>query len=97
VEHDRARTALLGSYPVEPSREGTVMKVEDLPANADRCVCPTCPTYNDCMQDAGQRMFCSRGVTECGPKPMSCVCGTCPVWSQYTLKDYYYCIEGAAS
>ena len=25
------------------------------------CVCPTCPTYNDCAKDKGENVFCIIG------------------------------------
>jgi len=73
------------------------MKVDDTAENAERCVCPTCPTYNDCMRSAGQLMFCARGKSSCEVQPVSCKCGSCTVWAQFDLNDYYYCVSGAAS
>lgn len=72
------------------------MSVQDTPENAGRCICPECPTYDQCMGQADQKLFCSRGKTECGPKQRGCMCGQCPVWSENDLGDYYFCVEGAA-
>jgi hypothetical protein len=72
------------------------MNVDDNEQNADRCLCPGCPTYNDCMRGESQRLFCSRGKTDCDPSANGCLCGGCPVWSDYDLSGYYYCKEGAA-
>ncbi len=73
------------------------MRVDDNDANAGRCLCPGCPTYNDCMRDKVQVLFCSRGATECQPDPKGCICGECPVWSEYGLASYYFCRAGAAT
>lgn len=73
------------------------MKVDDDQDNADRCICPGCPTYDDCMRGKDERLFCARGSTPCGPKAHGCICGDCPVWAQYRLDSYYFCMEGAAS
>ena len=73
------------------------MKVDDKPENADRCICPVCPTFNDCMRERGQKLFCSRDSSDCGPRAMSCICGDCPVWDQYELVSYYFCIDGSAT
>jgi aldose sugar dehydrogenase len=72
------------------------MKPDDNDQNASRCVCPGCPTFNDCMGGKHERLFCSRGKTDCGPAANGCLCGECPVWSANSLGDYYYCKEGAA-
>lgn len=72
------------------------MKVDDTTDNSVRCFCPDCPTYNDCMRDADQRIFCSRGETGCRPVANACICGRCPVWAEYGLLSYYFCIQGAA-
>ena len=73
------------------------MRPEDNAQNADRCLCPGCPTYDDCMKGKGEKIFCSRGETECGPAPNGCICPECPVWMENKLKDRYYCVDGAAS
>ncbi len=72
------------------------MRPEDTESNASRCLCPGCPTYNDCMRDADQRIFCSRGMTECGPKGRGCICPECPVWADHDLSSTYFCMDGAA-
>lgn len=72
------------------------MKVEDTPANADRCICPGCPTFNECMGERNQRIFCSRGTSDCGPRAAACICDECPVWNEFSLGSYYFCMRGAA-
>jgi hypothetical protein len=71
------------------------MRPQDNEANADRCLCPGCPTYSDCTRDAGERLFCSRGQTKCRLAENGCLCGDCPVWAEHELSQFYYCIEGA--
>lgn len=72
------------------------MKVEDTNANATQCLCPGCPTYNECMTGKGLRLFCSRGATDCDPTPNGCICGECPVWNEFDLGSHYFCTDGAA-
>jgi hypothetical protein len=72
------------------------MKVDDIASNAESCICPTCPTYDDCMRSQSERLFCSRGATACTPTSKRCMCGECPVWDSYSLNSYYFCLEGAA-
>lgn len=59
--------------------------------NADRCLCRGCPTYNECMRDNNERIYCSRGNTDCEFDEIDCLCGSCPVWHEYGLKSFYYC------
>jgi aldose sugar dehydrogenase len=73
------------------------MRPDNTDENAEGCLCPGCPTYNECMQGKSERLFCSRGATDCGPEPHGCICGECPVWASYGLGSYYFCREGAAS
>lgn len=73
------------------------MKVEDTTENAERCVCPTCPTYNECMRNDSELLFCARGKTACMPTASGCKCGGCTVWGKYALGAYYFCMQGAAS
>lgn len=70
--------------------------VPDTDENAERCLCPGCPTHNECMKSNDERLFCSKGKTECELERKGCLCGTCPVEREYELTDFYYCAEGAA-
>ncbi len=67
------------------------MNVPDTPENMTRCICPNCPTYNDCMTAGKQALFCSRGKSSCQIDSNGCICGECPVADQYRLNDLYYC------
>ena len=70
--------------------------VQDTEENAELCLCPGCPTHNECMENNNERLFCSRGKTDCDFEKKGCLCGTCPVERNYGLNDFYYCAEGAA-
>jgi hypothetical protein len=72
------------------------MKPEDNAQNAGDCICPDCPTYNACMGGTDERLYCSRGMTECDPSAKSCICDRCPVWTENDLTSYYFCMDGAA-
>ena len=64
--------------------------------NANRCLCPGCPTLNECMRNMNQRLFCAGGKTDCELEKKGCLCGECPIESEYSLTSFYYCAEGAA-
>lgn len=65
--------------------------VPDIKENEDRCLCPECPTYNECMSAKNQRIFCSRGNTVCSLDEEGCICEKCPVWNEYPITSFYYC------
>jgi len=64
--------------------------------NCEKCLCPTCPTFDECMRNRDERLFCSRGKSECEIERKGCLCGECPVESEYGLTGFYYCYFGAA-
>lgn len=72
------------------------MKPADTESNASACLCPDCPTYNDCMRDNAELLFCGRGGTSCEVSAVECICGDCSVWAENSLSSYYFCIRGAA-
>lgn len=58
------------------------------------CVCPICPTYNECANKAGEKLFCILGKSkECINKEMGCMCPTCPFAQEYGIgvKYNFYC------
>jgi len=71
------------------------MKVPDNQENLMKCICGSCPTYNQCMKDGMQGLFCSRGKSDCKIEKTGCLCGQCPLFSEYGLEGLYYCINGA--
>jgi hypothetical protein len=72
------------------------MTVENTPENAERCACPACPTYDQCMRDASELLFCAREESGCAPKAVGCSCGSCTVWRNNALTSMYFCLHGAA-
>jgi Protein of unknown function (DUF2769) len=60
------------------------------------CICPTCPTYNECMRADDQRLFCVQGRSPtCTFDKKGCLCPPCPVARALQLKKSYYCIRGS--
>jgi len=70
--------------------------VENTAENAERCTCPACPTYDQCIRDAAELLFCARGESGCSPKAIGCICESCVVWRNSGLKGTYFCLHGAA-
>ncbi|MDD3754100.1 MAG: DUF2769 domain-containing protein [Methanobacterium sp.] len=69
-------------------------KIKQLEAD---CVCPTCPTYNDCAKDKGENVFCITGKSkECITMELGCLCPTCPLAQEYGIGivHNFYCRHG---
>jgi hypothetical protein len=59
------------------------------------CLCPGCPTYNKCMKEKNERLFCALGKSACSVSRKSCLCPSCPVTSRMGLTMTFYCAEGS--
>ena len=73
------------------------MVVEAIEVNRERCLCPNCPTYTECMTIEEEALFCGTSQTMCeGVIQEGCVCGRCVVHAEYDLMSTYYCFAGPA-
>jgi len=71
--------------------------VPDTKENAERCRCPQCPVYNECMGKNNERLFCSIGSSGCDLQKRGCLCPHCPNEIEYRLNSFFYCEKGAAT
>jgi len=67
--------------------------VADTPENADKCLCPGCPTYKECMKAEHTALYCARGTTDCVPVREGCICPGCPVYQANGLTRQYWCFD----
>ena len=67
------------------------MPVVDNEVNAAKCVCPGCPSYNDCLRGESTVLFCAREKSSCEISEQGCICGGCPITAEFGLTNYYYC------
>lgn len=65
--------------------------------NANRCRCPECPVYNECLDKNNEKFFCSKGSTACSIEKKGCLCLHCPNEIQYRLNSFFYCEKGYAT
>ncbi|KPJ89471.1 MAG: hypothetical protein AMS17_01770 [Spirochaetes bacterium DG_61] len=85
------------------------MTVPDTKENMDKCICKDCPTYNQCMRDSTEGLFCAKGKSDCDVEDDDCVCEQCPVDKEYKLTvvldlmekkilkmNQFYCMKGPA-
>jgi hypothetical protein len=70
-------------------------KVHDTPENMSKCVCGECPSYDDCMKEGTEGLFCARGKSACEVTQKGCVCVACPISPEFGLAKMYYCESGA--
>ena len=71
-------------------------RVRDTEENAKRCFCPGCPTFDECLIEGRERLYCARGSTRCRLVRLGCVCGECDVAIENGLSSNYYCDGGPA-
>ena len=61
-----------------------------------RCICATCPTYNECTTRKRELLFCLVGRSrQCQQDELGCVCPDCPLTPDLDLKNTYYCTQGS--
>ena len=61
-----------------------------------RCICPDCPSYDECAKMDGELLFCSYGRSQkCIENEKGCTCPDCPVFKKLELKNSYYCTRGS--
>ena len=62
------------------------------------CICPTCPTWNKCAEDANEKVFCVTVKSgDCITEPKGCMCPTCPLAKLLNMGVEYntYCLNGS--
>jgi hypothetical protein len=62
----------------------------------EECICPDCPTYDDCARKAGESLFCAHGSSFiCVTQEITCICRQCQVWKEYGQAHEYFCNRGS--
>ncbi len=59
------------------------------------CICKNCSTYNHCMAENKEGLFCFLGKSSCDLDLTHCKCGECPAHRNFQLKYESYCREGS--
>ncbi|WP_128693090.1 DUF2769 domain-containing protein [Methanoculleus taiwanensis] len=63
-----------------------------LKALREICICPGCPTYNVCAEQAAEKFFCAEGgSTVCIQGEHGCLCPDCPVHAEMGLSHRSFC------
>jgi hypothetical protein len=59
------------------------------------CICPDCPSYNECAQKRGESFYCALGRSPaCITKESGCICPACPITEKMGLTHQYFCTRG---
>jgi hypothetical protein len=70
-------------------------RMKAMEANKALCICPSCPTYNECAQKKGELFYCAMGKSPtCITKELGCICPACPITEKLGLTHEYFCIKG---
>ncbi len=74
-------------------KEGERMTTNKI--NKSLCICPTCPTYNECAKDNEELLYCvsGRSIT-CITKESGCICPACKIAENLGLTKDYFCVYG---
>ena len=75
------------------SEDDKNQRIKELEAE---CVCPICPTFNQCAKGAGENIFCLKGESKCIKTEKGCMCPTCPFATTYKIGvlHNFYCKRG---
>jgi hypothetical protein len=77
---------------LEMTKEEYAKKVKE---NKTVCICPNCPTYNECAEKRDEVLFCILGKSQqCIIEEQGCICPACPMTEKMGLENEYYCIRG---
>jgi Protein of unknown function (DUF2769) len=60
-----------------------------------KCNCPGCPTFNECMKENKEGLFCAFSESNCVITRKFCLCRECPVYADYGMKFGFFCIYGS--
>lgn len=75
------------------TEEERAKTIED---NKALCICPDCPTYNECAQKKGEVFYCALGKSPtCITKEAGCICPACPITEKMGLINQYFCMMGS--
>ncbi|OPX60173.1 MAG: hypothetical protein A4E25_00639 [Methanobacterium sp. PtaB.Bin024] len=59
------------------------------------CICRNCPSFNQCMEEDKEALFCILGKSSCDVTIAECNCLECPAHSNFDMRHKSYCVEGS--
>ncbi len=87
-KYENTMTMLAKMLPAE--------KIKLIEEKKNMCICPSCPTYNDCAEKAHETFFCGIGGSfVCISMEKDCVCPLCPVTPDLGLTKDFFCTRSS--
>jgi len=60
------------------------------------CICPKCPSYNQCADQGGELVYCITGKSPvCITQDRGCICRKCSVTPEIGLMYHDFCFKGS--
>ena len=59
------------------------------------CICRDCSSFNQCMGENKDALFCILGKTNCKSEIVNCMCSECPAYAKFQMKHNSYCANGS--
>lgn len=66
-------------------------KVPDTREMLQKCICGGCPSYDQCMRNKQEALYCARHKSACEFERRDCLCGACPLAAEFDLDKLFYC------
>jgi hypothetical protein len=64
--------------------------------NKMECICPDCPSYNDCAKFNSELLYCEDGKSiNCIFDEKGCICGDCLVYKRMGMVNEFFCTRGS--
>jgi ferredoxin-NADP reductase len=92
IEEQKIKADYFSGYDEKQKYGEKKLIVPDTQENLMKCICGQCLTYNQCMKDKIEGLYCVRKDSDCDIEIMGCICGQCPIFTDYKLDKFYYCI-----
>jgi len=68
--------------------------MKTIQTNKGLCVGPSCPIYNERVNEKGELFYCALGeIPTCITKESGCICPTCTITEKMRLTNEYFCTK----
>jgi hypothetical protein len=89
---------ILDKYEEEMEKMSKMTEKERMKAVEEtraQCICPECPTYNECAKEKNQLYYCGIGESPtCIIKEQGCICPACTVTEKMGYTNQFFCTRG---
>jgi hypothetical protein len=77
--------------------EQTLLDIKKkIPELKSQCICPDCPSFNECARDEKEILYCIYGRSfTCVTEDLGCICPGCPLITDLGLVNLTFCLHGS--